>query len=235
MEKKQYSKWELAYYLIEAKKCVDSVLYVADNISKLSNLDMKEQIESKRCKFYINCAVLLDKSINKSTKEQLKENDSIVESIYYERDKNQAHKDYNYKIPQYSSLYEIAELMKKQLAHVRNLCSDSLPQVVTLDFVHHDKVLFRFVNGITPAREEEILKLKHPLYKREIIDTVQPIERNVFYDVESYKMMNDEEKSSLAVVIENGVNEAEGLQNRQDACIRINVMSGKNMWCTNTN
>ena len=34
------------------------------------------------------------------------------------------------------------------------------------------------------------------------------------------------------VIMECGLNFYEGLQNRQDACIRINVLFDKNIWCS---
>ena len=36
---------------------------------------------------------------------------------------------------------------------------------------------------------------------------------------------------SYATIFQNGINEYEGLQNRQDSCIRTNVLFGQDIWC----
>ena len=92
MEKTKHSKWELARYLIDAKKCVDSIQYASENMQHLANLGMREQINEKRRQFYINCGVIIDKAYDKNQKKALKNNEPLIESILYERDKNQAHK-----------------------------------------------------------------------------------------------------------------------------------------------
>lgn len=56
------------------------------------------------------------------------------------------------------------ETMKHQIQKVLVVCKDSLPNNITLDFVSHDKELFRLIYGITAEKEEEIKHRKYPEY-----------------------------------------------------------------------
>ena len=234
MEKTKHSKWELARYLIDAKKCVDSIQYASENMQHLANLGMREQINEKRRQFYINCGVIIDKAYDKNQKKALKNNEPLIESILYERDKNQAHKDYDYQTKKHVSLLEMIEEMKQQLECVRTKCESVLPAVITLDYVTHDKVWFRIVNGITPEKEEEILASKHPLYKLNVPEGETILTREVFQDTEDYKRIRENGENNYAVEMKNGLNSFEGLQNRQDSIIKINLMYGLDAWVTLT-
>ena len=50
----------------------------------------------------------------------------------------------------------------------------------------------------------------------------------VFNDTEDIRTITD--LNDYAVLLYNGINLKEGLQNRQDACIKINVLFNKNIW-----
>ena len=63
------TKWELARYLIDAKKCVDSIMYIDENLAALRNIGVREKVDSKRRELYINCCVILDKVFPKKKKE----------------------------------------------------------------------------------------------------------------------------------------------------------------------
>ena len=54
--------------------------------------------------------------------------------------------------------------MKKQIFEVRKKCEDIIAKEVTLDFVPHDKELFRIVNGINREKEDKICR-KNILYQ----------------------------------------------------------------------
>lgn len=43
--------------------------------------------------------------------------------------------------------------------------------------------------------------------------------------------MSDQEKQRYATIVDNGINSYEGLQNRQDFCIKTNALFDLNMWC----
>ena len=56
-------KWELARYLIDAKKCVDSILYIGEHAEELRHYDLKTLIDEKRNTFYINCCAVIEHTI----------------------------------------------------------------------------------------------------------------------------------------------------------------------------
>lgn len=224
------TKWELARYLIDAKKCVDSIMYIDENLVALKNIGVREKVDSKRRELYINCCVILDKVFPKKKKE-LCSMDAIVQRFYYERDKNFAHKDSDYKPVEYASLSEMTEELQKQLLHLRELCKKDLPDVITLDFVPHDRELFRFVNGLTAEQEAEVEDKKYPLRKK-FAGEQDGKSFQIFQDTEEIRHIDKADIKNYATLIENGINNYEGLQNRQDSCIRTNVLFGTDMWCT---
>lgn len=157
--------------------------------------------------------------------------DEVISSIYYERDKNGAHKDENYNPKEYISFAEMVDDMKAQLCAVRAICKDFLRENVTLDYVPHDRELFRLLYGMTYEKEEGFKKKKYPLYGV-TVEGENPIEKKVFRDTEDARTLAEAERNDYAVVIENRINWYEDLQNRQDACIKLNVLYGQNTWCT---
>ena len=228
--KKKLNKWELARYLIDAKKSVDSIIFIEDNKPALLNIGIKNEIDHLRQEFYINCDAILDVRFPKGEKKRICEANETVRSIYYERDKHAAHKDANYKPKDYDSLMAMADEMQSQLLCVRQLCSDVLPDVITLDFVSHDRKLFRLIHHITPEIEEQIKKIKYPMYGQ-IPEDAKPLPpKKVFHDTEEIHQIPDGNKNDYAVIMDAGINTYEGVQNRQDWCIRINVLFGYNAW-----
>lgn len=220
------TEWELARYLIDAKKCVDSIMFIEQNFSSLQNIDIREKINMKRDKFYINCCVILDKSFTNIEKKTLREKDEIIKRIYYERNKNSAHKDTNYIPIKYKSIKECVEDLKKQLIHLKEVCNSTLPPIVTLDFVPHDRELFRLINGLVQGKESSINKQKYPLKSDLKINE----QFEIFHDTEDIRDISSSEVKNYATLCENGINSYEGLQNRQDFCIRTNVLHNHNMW-----
>lgn len=254
------NKWENANFLITAKKCIDSFLYISNNILELSNLDLRERTDKLRQIFYINLVNLLDELFNNSTKRKnIRQNDEIIDRIYYERNKKSAHKDDDYKPRVYNTLEEEIQDKKNELIHVKDVCSEVLPDIITIDFVPHDKELFRLANRINATLETDANKIKYPnstfhsyqlseegkhVFKE--FDTEEQDRRNAKmfgydYDkvvkryplqsIDDIKIMSDKEKQRYAVIMENGINSYEGLQNRQDSCIKINALFALNMWC----
>lgn len=226
------NKWELARYLIDAKKAVDSVWFIALHGKELRNIDIRKEIENNKSIFYINICTVLDEFIGrKKRKKELCESDVVIKAIYYKRDKHYAHKDYDYNPKTYDSLLEIYEDMKSQLTHIRKICTDSLPNEVTLDFVPHDKQLFRHLHGVTPEKEEEIKKIKQLGYGQPISKDVKTEKFQIFQDSEDAKFLTSEERNRYATLFECGICEYESLQNFQDASIKTNVLFEENMWC----
>lgn len=60
------NEWELARYLIDSKKCIDSLMYIENNFEPLSNLDLKSIIDSKLRLYYIDLCIIFDYSFNKT-------------------------------------------------------------------------------------------------------------------------------------------------------------------------
>lgn len=229
------TKWELARYLIDAKKCVDSVLYISINAEELRYIDLRKKINEIRNEFYIKCCVVIDKYIenSKQKKKDLCNIDEVINSLYYERDKNSAHKDEKYQTQRFDSLSEIVDQMQNQIKHICEKCAMSLPDEITLDFVPHDRELFRLLHHITAKEEDEVNKRKYPF--RDVFsceDDVNAKTFKIFNDTEDLRNLTEDEKKDYGVIVEDGINSYEGLQNRQDAAIRINVLYGLNVWCS---
>ena len=251
-------KWENARYLINAKKAVDSLIFISLNEKKLSNLNLQEKYENLRQKFYINICVVLDQSFPKDKKTICKQN-AKIERIYYERDKHAAHKDKKYCPREYSSLQEEIEEKKSELTYACEQCKNFLPEMITLDFVPHDKELFRLINRVNKEIEQDANKIKYPL---SVFHSYQLSKegRHVFrafdteeQDRETAKMfgydydemiskisttetddveeVSEQEKKRLEVIKINGINSYEGFQNRQDSCIEMNISHNQNVWC----
>ena len=222
-------KWVLAEYLLESKKSIDSITFVDDNIDKLSNLDIRKIIEDELQKFYINLRVIYDKCLSKEEKILLRENDEIYNDTLYHRDKKYAHKDDKYKRKDYNSRIELIDDLKEKLLHCYEVCKANLPEVITFDFISYDRNLYRIINNITPEKEKI---LKEIMYKNDInnFPKEEAKEYKIFNDIEDIYYIEDPKE--YAVTIENGINLYEGLQNRQDACIRINVLFKENIWCS---
>ena len=124
--------------------------------------------------------------------------------------------------------------LKQQISHVRSLCYAYLPKEITLDFVPHNPVLFRLINGITLDIEEKIKKAKHPNYNENETDTYGG--HPVFEDTEDLRSIEKNDRKNFAVIFKAGLNIYEDLQNRQDSCILANTLHDLNMWCVfNTN
>lgn len=220
------NKWELARYVIDAKKCIDSLIYIDKYLDQLRHLEIREQVSLLCDRFYIRCCVVLDKTINKK---EICATDDIVKTLYYERDKNSAHKDESYKGKNYTIKEQINN-MKTQLQHVVTLCKDNLPDVLTLNYVPYDKILFRLVNNLSSYDIEEVIKKKKFTNYGKLPEGVPFKEVKAFNDTEEIRHIDENERSQYGVICECGLNMYEGLQNRQDFCIKVNVLFNLNMW-----
>lgn len=223
-------KWELARYLIDAKKSVDAILYLAQHGEKVSMLNIRNVVNELRRTFYVNVCVALDKCFPKEKKEICK--NPTIKSVYYERDKNYAHKDENYVGKEYSSMAEIANDMKQQLGAVHQLCASFLPDVLTLDYLPFDSNLFRIANGVTKEKEEAALNIKHPLRRQQIDLGKIPQSQvySVLTDTEDIKKIPMEKRNEYATIMQTGINTEETLQKLQDACITTNAFYGTEIW-----
>ena len=222
------TSWEIARYFIDCKKDIDSIMFISENVRKISNLNLKSILDSRLRDYYIKIRVVYDKSIKKSTQKELCKTDQILERTLHEADKNYAHKDDDY-VPTELEFRELIDTLKERLEHCKTLCKDSLPDIITIDYVPYDRDLYRFMNCITPEKEEELQYKLFPNYKRTFEEVMGPMLKH-FKDVEDIKTINN--PGHYGVIMECGLNAYEGLQNRQDACIRMNVLFGENCWCS---
>lgn len=223
-------KWEVARYFLDAKKCVDTVLFLVEYAENVSMIDIREKVAETKRKFYINACVVLDKSFPKDKKSICL--DETIERIYYERDKNFAHKDENYQPKGYNSLQGIADDMKQQLLAVKQLCKDYLPEQLTVDFVAFDSGLYRLAKGITKEKEERIMLLKFPMHNKMVVSEQEVLVKKVFSDTEDIRGISEDMKNDYATIIRMGICMEESLQRLQDDCIKTNVLFDTNMWVT---
>lgn len=231
MSENTKEQWEIAKYLIDAKKEVDALWYISKNVGALKNLNLYKVSQEKQREFYLNCRTVIDKTFKPAEKKKLKEKDAIIKAILYEADLNSAHKDSRYKATPMASWKELLDRLKEQTRHLRQVCAKVLPESVTIDFVPHDKELFRQVHKISPEDEEEMKKARHPEYGMPDLDPINNIygTYKVLYDIEQLKEDGGDPKE-YGVILENGLNLHEGLQNRQDWCITCNFLHGWKMW-----
>lgn len=219
-------KWQIAGYLIESKKCVDSLMFIDEYIDSLKNLDLNNLIEEKVQKLYINLRVIYDKCLNNSEKTEFKDKDKIFKETFYHRDKKYAHKDDNYQKKEYQSRSELINDLKEKVIHCYKICKDKLPKEITLDFISYDRNLFRLIKNITPKKEEKIKQILYSNYSNSETSVIR--ELKAFNDIEDINQI--ENTNEYAVLIDNGINLYEGMQNRQDACIKINLLYNLNIW-----
>ena len=217
------SEWSCALYLINAKKDLDSLMYWRDNFESISNIDNKSFVDSKRQDFYLNLYNLLDKTKKK------KKDDATIRTILDLRNKKYAHDDDSYYENEFETRDELINYMVKQIEYVRKFCASDLPEVVTLDYVSYDRTLFRLINGISPDMEKKLFNKKHPNSSKTKLHSK---EYKSFNDVRQIRNIPEGELSNYGVLIEDGLTHLEGLQNRQDSCIKINILYGTNVWCT---
>ena len=226
------TKWELARYLIDAKKNVDTIWYIEQNSRLLLYLNLRNRVRSVLNEFYINCAIVLDNS-KVGKKKDLCNLYHDIERIYYERDKNAAHKDENYQKQHDDILEHILNNMKQQLLTVRQVCQSALPENITLDFIPFDSELFRIAHGVNPDKERKIMEDKHRLPQNQLLkEQSQSLKLIPFNDAEEIRNISSDQTNKYGVIIKNGINCEEGLQNRQDAAIKINVLFGYDIWVT---
>lgn len=242
MAKNKKTNWEVARYLIDAKKEVDSLWFIAVNQSKI-NGNIKRLVELRRNTFYINAAAVVDEFVGiktdgmsnkeiKNFKHSLQESNRIIKLLYYYRDKHAAHKDSEFRDTDFPFLMDITRECMSILEEVRIVCADVLPENITLDFVCYDAELFRFIYKIDKDLEYEILKSKHPLITKNP-PISNPMKKKVFHDTEDiWKVTNPTE---YATILYYGLGFEEGIQNRQDFCIKTNVLHKTDIWVQQNN
>lgn len=230
-------KWEVARYLIDAKKDVDTILFIDRYREKLSETDKKKAIHNSRQEFYINLTAIIDEYCKqtKQDKKVLLNSNSVLKRIKYDRNKHEAHKDEEFLPRKYGDLSDMCSDMIKEIQEVKLVCLDILPENITLDFIPFDSTLFRLVYGVTFDKEKEMKYLRFPGYvlPNDLEKSGFFTDNNLsfFEDTEDIYRLSETEKKEKVVLMEFGLNMVETLQKRQDACIRMNVLMNTDTWC----
>lgn len=228
MIKMSKEEWIKASYLIEAKKDIDSLLYLNEQFDNIPKIGIKEFYDSKRADFYLKLVILIDNCFSTQQKSSLKKQNECIRTVLDYRNKYFAHKDVHYVIPDHNSRKSITDEMIEHIQCVKKCCSKMIPKEITLNFVPHDRLLFRLIHGIDKQKEEEIERKKYlPVEKGD--DGILPTFK-AFNHVEDIKKIPPSEYSDYGVVVENGISCYEGLQNRQDFCIKCNILFETKMW-----
>lgn len=61
-------KWELTRYVLDAKKSIDTMLYLSENGENLSMIGIRGEVNEVKRKFYVNVCIVLDKCFPKRKK-----------------------------------------------------------------------------------------------------------------------------------------------------------------------
>ena len=61
-------KWELTRYVLDAKKSIDTMLYLSENGKNLPMIDIRDEVNEVKRKFYVNVCIVLDKCFPKKRK-----------------------------------------------------------------------------------------------------------------------------------------------------------------------
>lgn len=226
--------WINTQYFIEAIRCVCSLLYLWENISVCEFIDAHDFVDGKLHRFYINLCALVDIhcTISKSKSERVKYKKELKTMcpsfnwIFYERDKNAAHKDSDYIANQNYTPDEMAKKMKQAVDDVKNICANIISSEVGICYYKYDPLLFRYINGITPEIEK---MLNERIYSQE----------NHMANDHIYKVISETRQARTLVdtanYCVNGKNGLMGqpydmLQCRQNLCILLNATFGTDMW-----
>ena len=221
-------KWELARYLINAKKNVDTVLFIEKNLNELGDIAQKELKNARNNFCNSTCNVLDNIGIAKKI---LCSEEPLINMVYTERDKNVSHKDVNYEQVCFDS-----KLMKNILRKVKKIAKKSLPDVITLNFLAWDSTLFRLIRGINKKKEEEILKKRSERISGNELTSYSSAFSNSDMIDAGYHVFNGIEKplksrvGNEIITFKNGLTEEEGIQFRQDSAISSNLTFDIGIW-----
>lgn len=87
-----FDKWIDASYLYDANKILMGSMFMSKYKTKFNKRVLLDYYQKSITVFYVDLCAVLDHA----NKKKECHTDSIIESIYYERDKNAAHKDFGY-------------------------------------------------------------------------------------------------------------------------------------------
>lgn len=155
------NEWQNAYYLILAKQGIDSLLFLQKYYDDL--VFHEDFIRNYRLPlFYLSLCYILEDKYKEGKKKEICESNKTIQQIFMKRDKNYAHKDANFK-QENLELNDLIKTMKQELEEVYNTCKDKLPQNLKLEYVPHDRMLFRILYPLSYIKDIEDY-CNHPIF-----------------------------------------------------------------------
>lgn len=147
--------------------------------------------------------------------------------IFYERDKNAAHKDSDYIINLDISMHGLIVKMKKALRTTKNICSNIISGKIEYEYYEYDPLLFRYVNGITPELEK---LFNDQIYDKPRLDTNNAIHLQNITDARQVRNLKQGE--DYCVMCTNGLmgQPYDMLEHRQDMCFKLNAWKNCDVW-----
>jgi len=236
------SSWEVVNYLIEAKRDVESIMYIKDNLFKIPSAIRMDYINRLKDHFYIKCVVVIDEYLDQKGIKNRKEDKQrtywkdarpIIKKIYDERDCNSAHIDDKFILTSYETFQDLINTMIRQLKYIKKEIEEILPIKFKLKFYPHDKILFRLLRGVDAEKEEEIYKSKYIDHKEGYALGDLSQTRYVAYDIKELRSLSKDKIRELAVVVEAGLNFYEAQQNLENFYVLVNYIHDENLWTFN--
>ena len=228
--------WINTEYFIEAFRCICSLSYLEEHNEICQFINSKDFIDGKLHRFYINLCALVDIHCNYSVssskqskyKKMLKTMCPAFNWIFYERDKNAAHKDSNYKINLDINMSELIIKMKNAINTTKFVCSNVISDKVEYDYYVYDSLLFRYVNGITPDLEKTI---NNSIYIRQQCESENSVVFKVITDTRQVRSLKF---NDYCIVCTNGLmgQPYDMLEHRQDMCFKLNAWKNCDTWVT---
>lgn len=230
--------WINTEYFIEAFRCACALSYLEEHNEICQFINTKDFIDSKLHRFYINVCALVDihceyfvsNSKRASYKKMLKTMCPSYDWIFYERDKNAAHKDSDYLVETDVSLSELIIRMKQALNVTKIICANIISDKIEYEYYSYDSLLFRYVNGITPGLEKE---LNSNIYKNYQINNKNLALFEAISDSRQVRNLK-QPNTNYCVVCTNGLmgQPYDMLEHRQNMCFILNAYYGCDMWVT---
>lgn len=229
--------WINTGYFVEALRCICSLSYLKEHIEVCQFINSKDFVDGKLHRFYINLCALVDihceyrisKSKRAAYKKMLKTMCPLFNWMFYERDKNAAHKDSNYLVEINMDLSDLIVKMKKAIETTNVVCSNIISNDVECSYYSYDSLLFRYINGITPNIEKA---LNESIYIKPQFNEENCIELKSISDARQVRSLDEHER--YCVVCSNGLigQPYDMLEHRQDMCLKLNAMYNSDIWVT---
>lgn len=230
--------WINTKYFIDAVRCVCSLLYFYEHGGISQFIDSIDFVDGKLHRFYINLCALVDihcdltksKSERVHYKRMLRVMCPSLNWIFYERDKNAAHKDVDYDVTKVLLASVVVEKMKHAIDTVHCVCANTISSEISVCYYAYDPLLFRYVNGITPALEKKWNDCYRFFF--EPCNTTGDVEKSfrLIWDARQLRTLDDVE--DYGILVQRGLigQPYDLLQHAEDFCIKLNAMSGSNVW-----